>query len=202
MPGFVYLFRWAHLHKIGHSGNPQARLGQVAPCGSIVHLIESENPCQVERALHLRFASLHVRSEWFELSDEDVDLICQVARADAADDLPTVLLAPTPHSPLLCVAAPLPPLGPRITSFRERAGLSQPQAAEKAGIPVGTLRGWEQGRRVPLLDAAAKLADAIGCSLDELAGRSSEAEPVSQPEPPKPERASPSKQTRRKKGGQ
>lgn len=84
-------------------------------------------------------------------------------------------------------------MGQRIARLRERAGLSQPQAAERAGIPVGTLRGWEQGRRVPLLDAAAKLADAIGCSLDDLAGRTPEPPaPAPPPEPapvkPKPRR--------------
>ena len=58
----------------------------------------------------------------------------------------------------------------RLKQLREAAGLSQPEAAA-AGVPVGTLRGWEQGRRVPLLDAAARLALALGVSLDELAGQ-------------------------------
>jgi transcriptional regulator with XRE-family HTH domain len=61
--------------------------------------------------------------------------------------------------------------GERLKRLRERAGFSQPQLAAAAGVPVGTLRGWEQGRRIPGLDAAVQLADAIGCSLDELAGR-------------------------------
>jgi transcriptional regulator with XRE-family HTH domain len=58
----------------------------------------------------------------------------------------------------------------RMKRLREQAGFSQPRAAAAAGVPVATLRGWEQGRRVPSLDAAARLAKAIGVSLDELAG--------------------------------
>jgi transcriptional regulator with XRE-family HTH domain len=63
----------------------------------------------------------------------------------------------------------------RMKRLREASGLSQPQAARAAGVPVGTLRGWEQGRRVPTLEAATRLAQAIGVSLDELAGADGDA---------------------------
>jgi transcriptional regulator with XRE-family HTH domain len=59
----------------------------------------------------------------------------------------------------------------RLKRLRERRGLSQAALARAAGVPLGTLRGWEYARRTPLLDAAARLADALGCTLDELAGR-------------------------------
>jgi len=58
-----------------------------------------------------------------------------------------------------------------LKRLRERAEMSQPQLAQAAGVPVGTLRCWEQATRVPLLTAAVKLANALGCTLDELAGR-------------------------------
>jgi transcriptional regulator with XRE-family HTH domain len=61
-------------------------------------------------------------------------------------------------------------LGRRIKELRERSGLSQPKAAEAAGMSVGTLRVWERGRREPLFLALVQFARAIGCSLDELAG--------------------------------
>jgi transcriptional regulator with XRE-family HTH domain len=41
---------------------------------------------------------------------------------------------------------------------------------ERAG-PPGSLKNWEQGRRLPQLDAAYRLARAVGVSLDELAGQ-------------------------------
>ena len=61
-------------------------------------------------------------------------------------------------------------MGQRLQRLRQAAGLSQPQLAEAAAVPVASLRNWEQGRRLPQLDAAARLASALGVSLDELAG--------------------------------
>ncbi len=58
----------------------------------------------------------------------------------------------------------------RLKRLREAAGLSQSQAALAAGVPVATYQSWEHGRRTPLFDAAAKVAVALGVSLDELAG--------------------------------
>ena len=61
-------------------------------------------------------------------------------------------------------------MGKRFKELREAAGMSQSQLARTAGIPLGSIQGWEQGRRTPLLDAAARVAKAIGVSLDDLAG--------------------------------
>jgi transcriptional regulator with XRE-family HTH domain len=62
-------------------------------------------------------------------------------------------------------------MGSRLQELRQARGLSQSQLARAAGVPVGSLRGWEQARRTMLVDAAAKLADALRVSLDELVGR-------------------------------
>jgi putative transcriptional regulator len=61
-------------------------------------------------------------------------------------------------------------MGKRFKAMREAAGFSQSQLAKAAEVPVGSLRQWEQGRRTPLLDAAARIAEALNVSLDELAG--------------------------------
>jgi transcriptional regulator with XRE-family HTH domain len=61
-------------------------------------------------------------------------------------------------------------MGQRLQQLRIAAEMSQPQLARAAGVPVSSLRNWEQGRRVPLFDAAIRLAVALGCTLDELAG--------------------------------
>jgi putative transcriptional regulator len=39
--------------------------------------------------------------------------------------------------------------GTRVRRIREKTGLSQPAFAERYRIPVGSLRDWEQGRRMP-----------------------------------------------------
>jgi transcriptional regulator with XRE-family HTH domain len=61
-------------------------------------------------------------------------------------------------------------MGERFKRLRLDKGLSQAQAAAAAGVPKATLQQWESGRRKPLLEAAAKLAVALGCTLDALAG--------------------------------
>jgi transcriptional regulator with XRE-family HTH domain len=66
----------------------------------------------------------------------------------------------------------------RLQRIRQRSGLSQPRLAEAAGLAVASVRNYEQGRRMPGLEEAAKMARALGCTLDELAG------PLGGPEPP------------------
>jgi transcriptional regulator with XRE-family HTH domain len=61
-------------------------------------------------------------------------------------------------------------MGERFKRLRRAAGLSQSQLAKAAGVPIGSLRQWEYGIRTPLLDAAARVAMALGVSLDDLAG--------------------------------
>jgi XRE family transcriptional regulator, regulator of sulfur utilization len=62
-------------------------------------------------------------------------------------------------------------MGERLQRLRQAKGLSQSQLARAAGVPAGTLKNWEQGRRTMLIDAAMKVADALECTLDELVGR-------------------------------
>jgi transcriptional regulator with XRE-family HTH domain len=59
----------------------------------------------------------------------------------------------------------------RLQRLRHAAGLSQNQLAREAGVPVGTLRDWEYGRRTMRLEAAIRVADALKLTLDELVGR-------------------------------
>jgi transcriptional regulator with XRE-family HTH domain len=52
--------------------------------------------------------------------------------------------------------------GARLQKLREAAGLTQKQVAERAGVPLQSLRNWEHDRREPLLGTAFRLADALG----------------------------------------
>jgi transcriptional regulator with XRE-family HTH domain len=60
-------------------------------------------------------------------------------------------------------------MGEKIQQLREGRGLTQVQLAQRSGVPLGSLRNYEQGHRTPLLDQAAKLAKALGCSIDDIA---------------------------------
>lgn len=58
-----------------------------------------------------------------------------------------------------------------IKRLREQAGLSQAELAERVGVKTRTLGSWERGEREPDLMTAWMLADAMDCTIDELAGR-------------------------------
>lgn len=54
-----------------------------------------------------------------------------------------------------------------VAAIRSRLGLSQTEFSDRFGLPVGTVRDWEQGRRVPdkaaqvLLSVIAREPDAV-----------------------------------------
>lgn len=60
-------------------------------------------------------------------------------------------------------------LGQRLRAAREARGLSQVSTAAAARISQGYLSQLEQDEREPTLSIAARLAAALGLSLDELA---------------------------------
>jgi transcriptional regulator with XRE-family HTH domain len=62
----------------------------------------------------------------------------------------------------------MPFSGKRLQDLRTKAGLSQSQLAEKAGVKVTSLRGWEIDRRTPKTDALLALAGALGVDLANL----------------------------------
>jgi transcriptional regulator with XRE-family HTH domain len=57
----------------------------------------------------------------------------------------------------------------RLKDLRAAAGLSQPELAEAAGMPVGTVRGFEIGRREPTFNTLLLLARGLGVDLNAFA---------------------------------
>ena len=52
---------------------------------------------------------------------------------------------------------------------RKKAGLTQRQLSEKSGIPVSTIQYWEdRGTSVATVGKLMKVAEALGCTLDDL----------------------------------
>jgi len=58
-----------------------------------------------------------------------------------------------------------------MRAIRAARGLTQKQAAKKAGIDSGTIYRYERGETEPSQTIACSLADAYGVTLDQLAGR-------------------------------
>jgi transcriptional regulator with XRE-family HTH domain len=61
-------------------------------------------------------------------------------------------------------------MGERFKRLREAARLTQEEASERSGVPVSTLRNWEQGQRLPRIDLAMKLARTLGVDMNVLTG--------------------------------
>lgn len=60
----------------------------------------------------------------------------------------------------------------KLKELRRRAGYATAEAfAEAVGMSVHTYRRYESGSINLYLDTACDLCDALGCTLDELAGR-------------------------------
>jgi hypothetical protein len=68
------------------------------------------------------------------------------------------------------------------------AALTEQQLADKAGIPLPSLRGHEQGQRVPSWASVVKLARALGVSTDALADCEEVATDTPEPAKPQPRR--------------
>ena len=60
----------------------------------------------------------------------------------------------------------------RLRSEREKLGLKQKEMAEKLNMPSNTYNGYETGKRLPALDIARDIADALNVTTDYLLGRS------------------------------
>jgi transcriptional regulator with XRE-family HTH domain len=65
-------------------------------------------------------------------------------------------------------------IGMRLQQLRKAAGLSQTELAQLSETSIDSLRNWEQDRSTPKLDAAARLAKALGVTLDALVSESPE----------------------------
>jgi putative transcriptional regulator len=77
--------------------------------------------------------------------------------------LAVVMPEPVPAMPAASPTAPdvtsgEPPALPAVRDLRRRAQLTQLEFAARLGVPVETIRNWEQGKRAPRGPARALLA--------------------------------------------
>ncbi len=62
--------------------------------------------------------------------------------------------------------------GRRLTSIRQRQGVTQVSLAHSCKLKPSAVSHFESGRRMPSPVNLVKLADALGVTTDELLGRS------------------------------
>ena len=58
--------------------------------------------------------------------------------------------------------------GNRLYALRKKAGLSQAELGNMLGVTNKAVSKWENGKAKPTLDAARRLAEALGVSVNEL----------------------------------
>ena len=56
-------------------------------------------------------------------------------------------------------------IGERIKELRKSKKVSQKELAQKTGLSIGSIQGYEQGRYNPKLEAIVKIAGALGVDL-------------------------------------
>ena len=56
----------------------------------------------------------------------------------------------------------------RLTELRELAGISRQELATATRRSWFTVYGWERGTAAPSIEALARIADALGCRVDDL----------------------------------
>lgn len=59
----------------------------------------------------------------------------------------------------------------RIKELREAKGMSKTELARAMDVDLAVVHRWETGTAMPLAAKLPKLADLLGCSIDELYGR-------------------------------
>ena len=65
----------------------------------------------------------------------------------------------------------------RMLQLRRTARITQDELAEYIGYSSNAVQNWERGKSTPTIDAAGKLADFFGVSIDYLTGRTNKKRP-------------------------
>jgi transcriptional regulator with XRE-family HTH domain len=71
--------------------------------------------------------------------------------------------------------------GEKLKDLRVASDLTQAKLADASHVPLGTVREYEPSKRRPLLKNAAKLADALGVSVEVFADCVSKGDPPPAP---------------------
>ncbi len=59
----------------------------------------------------------------------------------------------------------------QLCNLRKKKGLTQIETARLLGVGQSSVSMWEKGESTPRADLLPKIADVLGCTIDELFGR-------------------------------
>ena len=59
-------------------------------------------------------------------------------------------------------------LATKIAELRKKTGLTQEDLAKTVDVKRSTVSMWESGQSMPRAELIPKLAEALGCSIDEI----------------------------------
>lgn len=75
------------------------------------------------------------------------------------------------HNALIAHELDMAVFAERLRELRQQRDLTQTRIAELVGVGLRVYHRWERGGAAPHFETLLKLADVLGVSLDELAGR-------------------------------
>lgn len=55
-----------------------------------------------------------------------------------------------------------------IKKYRRLAGITQKELAEKSGLSIGTIQGYEQGKYTPKIENAEKISEILNCDITDI----------------------------------
>jgi len=58
-----------------------------------------------------------------------------------------------------------------LRAYRAKTDISQVELARRVGVDTASVQNWENGDYMPSLRTTIKLADVLGITIDQLAGR-------------------------------
>lgn len=145
--------------KIGHSFDPQFRLGQLQISHwETLRIIRLFEGAEIEEAaLHQKFADQYIRGEWHHFSQAmlgNVGLVEIIPAQIASGDV-------EPLAPVF-INEDASAMGAKISAHRKRVGLTQSELALAIGIARSTLASIEAGHDMPGRDLLWKLCRQFG----------------------------------------
>lgn len=111
-----------------------------------------------EAALHLRFAHLHKRGDWFALSREMMGDI----------GLPEITISEPEPEPLPAEPPAASQFGERLAMARRAAQLSQRDLAIQMDVSPGAVAQWETEGKAPRFSRLVRLASLLNVTPDWL----------------------------------